>query len=103
MCLSFIIQPSVIPTRRSYCTTAKTLSWKNSRSWFTFISGSSDLVTVTAASNDNTTTSPATSSPENGVKRETGKNQRPKKQNQAKRERPRIPVLQYHDDWVCVR
>jgi hypothetical protein len=22
---------------------------------------------------------------------------------QAKRERPRIPVLQYHDNWVCVR
>ena len=23
--------------------------------------------------------------------------------NQAKRERPRIPVLQYHDNWVCVK
>ena len=31
------------------------------------------------------------------------KESKPKQQNQAKRERPRIPVLQYHDDWVCVR
>ena len=33
----------------------------------------------------------------------SSRDNRPSPSVKAKRIRPRIPVLQYHDDWVCVR